>query len=211
MPIPQSPFGQDRQGSRHYADTKRCCAREATPKRSSDRRGESPPLQGRPVRRQDVDAGAKLAPQRKSEDLYYRSFCCECMCSGERFPGCTRQRRGFCRSFVPLISDWRSAYFVYRVHLKTANTPGQRAFSRCAAPFSLAIHKVFLRKNGWPNTKIPRCRSHFQFSDSLWGTLLWSEVPWGQSAPVRAGIGGFLHFCKLRSDAPVRIRRKHPR
>lgn len=35
MPIPQSPFGQDRQGSRHYADTKRCCAREVTPKRSN--------------------------------------------------------------------------------------------------------------------------------------------------------------------------------
>ena len=81
MPIPQSPFGQDRQGSRHYADTKRCCAREATPKRSSDRRGESPPLQGRPVRRQDVDAGAKLAPQRKSEDLYYRSVFAVSVCA----------------------------------------------------------------------------------------------------------------------------------
>ena len=105
MPIPQSPFGQDRQGSRHYADTKRCCAREATPKRSSDRRGESPPLQGRPVRRQDVDAGAKLAPQRKSEDLYYRSFCCECMCSGERFPGCARQGQVCPAGALPLISD----------------------------------------------------------------------------------------------------------
>ena len=81
MPIPQSPFGQDRQGSRHYADTKRCCAREATPKRSSDRRGESPPLQGGPVRRQDVDAGAKLAPQRKSEDLYYRSVFAVSVCA----------------------------------------------------------------------------------------------------------------------------------
>ena len=43
--------------------------------------GESPPLQGRPVRRQDVDAGAKLAPQRKSEDLYYRSVFAVSVCA----------------------------------------------------------------------------------------------------------------------------------
>ena len=54
---------------------------------------------------------------------------------------------------------------ITRVHLKTANTPKQRVFSRCAAPFFLEIHKVFLRQNGLPNGKIPRRWSYFPFSD----------------------------------------------
>ena len=33
------------------------------------------------MRRQDVDAGAKLAPQRKSEDLYYRSVFAVSVCA----------------------------------------------------------------------------------------------------------------------------------
>ncbi len=46
-------------------------------------------------------------------------------------------------------------YFTYntwpyfRVYLKTVNMPKQRVFSACCAPFSLVIHKVFLRKNGF--------------------------------------------------------------
>ena len=38
---------------------------------------------------------------------------------------------------------------IFRVYLKTVNTPKQRVFSACCAPFSLVIHKVFLRKNGF--------------------------------------------------------------
>ena len=34
-----------------------------------------------------------------------------------------------------------------RAYLKTVNMPKQRVFSACCAPFSLAIHKVFPRKN----------------------------------------------------------------
>ena len=77
------------------------------PRRSGAiRRDESSPLQGKPVRRQDVDAGAKLAPQRKSEDLYYRSFFAAYgMCSGERFPGCARQGQVCPAGALPLISD----------------------------------------------------------------------------------------------------------
>ena len=52
-----------------------------------------------------------------------------------------------------------------RVYLKTVNMPKQRVFSACGAPFSLAIHKVFLRKNGFIRRKIPRCWSYFRFSD----------------------------------------------
>ena len=52
-----------------------------------------------------------------------------------------------------------------RVYLKTVNTPKQRVFSVCCAPFSLAIHKVFLRKNRFIRRKIPRCWSYFRFSD----------------------------------------------
>ena len=52
-----------------------------------------------------------------------------------------------------------------RVYLKTVNTPKQRVFSVCCAPFSLAIHKVFLRKNGFSRRKIPRCWSYSRFSD----------------------------------------------
>ena len=53
----------------------------------------------------------------------------------------------------------------FRVYLKTVNMPKQRVFSACCAPFSLAIHKVFLRKNGFIRRKIPRCWSYFRFSD----------------------------------------------
>ena len=65
-------------------------------------------------------------------------------------------------------------YFTYktwpyfRVYLKTVNMPKQRVFSACCTPFFLAIHKVFLRKNGLPSTKIPRCRAHFQFLYPPW-------------------------------------------
>ena len=52
-----------------------------------------------------------------------------------------------------------------RVYLKTVNTPKQRVFSACCAPFSLAIHKVFPRKNGFIRRKIPRCWSYCRFSD----------------------------------------------
>ena len=52
-----------------------------------------------------------------------------------------------------------------RVYLKTVNTPKQRVFSACCAPFFLAIHKVFLRKNGFIRRKIPRRWSYFRFSD----------------------------------------------
>ena len=52
-------------------------------------------------------------------------------------------------------------YFTYntwpyfRVYLKTVNMPKQRVFSACCAPFSLVIHKVFLRKNGAQQAKNP--------------------------------------------------------
>ena len=52
-----------------------------------------------------------------------------------------------------------------RVYLKTVNTPKQRVFSVCCAPFFLAIHKVFLQKNDFIRRKIPRCWSYFRFSD----------------------------------------------
>ena len=52
-----------------------------------------------------------------------------------------------------------------RVYLKTVNTPKQRVFSACCAPFSLAIHKVFPRENGFIRRKIPRCWSYCRFSD----------------------------------------------
>ena len=62
-------------------------------------------------------------------------------------------------------------YFTYntwpyfRVYLKTVNMPKQRVFSACCTPFFLAIHKVFLRKNGFIRRKIPRCWSYFRFPD----------------------------------------------
>ncbi len=37
----------------------------------------------------------------------------------------------------------------------TVNMPKQRVFSACCAPFSLVIHKVFLRKNGFSRRKNP--------------------------------------------------------
>ena len=43
--------------------------------------------------------------------------------------------------------------FEIRVYLKTVNMPKQRVFSACCAPFSLVIHKVFLRKNGFIRRK----------------------------------------------------------
>ena len=52
-----------------------------------------------------------------------------------------------------------------RAYLKTVNMPKQRVFSACCAPFSLAIHKVFPRKNGFIRRKIPRCWSYCRFSD----------------------------------------------
>ena len=55
--------------------------------------------------------------------------------------------------------------FEIRVYLKTVNMPKQRVFSACCAPFSLVIHKVFLRKNGFIRRKIPRCWSYSRFSD----------------------------------------------
>ena len=48
-------------------------------------------------------------------------------------------------------------------YLKTVNTPKQRVLSRSAAPFSLKIQQVFLRKNGLHSGKIPRCWAYFQF------------------------------------------------
>ena len=162
MPIPQSPFGQDRQGSRHYADTKRCCAREATPKRSSDRRGESPPLQGRPVRRQDVDAGAKLAPQRKSEDLYYRSV--------------------FAVSVCAALHHFPLQYTKYSCGKMACPT---RKFLAVGHIFSFQIHS---------------------------GELCFGQR-FRRDKVRRFGpeLAAFLRPCNLRSDAPVRIRRKHPR
>ncbi len=53
-----------------------------------------------------------------------------------------------------------------RAYLKTVNTPKQRIFSACCAPFFLAIHKVFPRKNGFIRRKISRCWSYFRFSDT---------------------------------------------
>ena len=52
-----------------------------------------------------------------------------------------------------------------RAYLKTVNTPKQRVFSACCTPFFLAIHKVFLRENGFIRRKIPRCWSYSRFSD----------------------------------------------
>ena len=53
----------------------------------------------------------------------------------------------------------------FRVYLKTVNTPKQRVFSTCWAPFFLAIRRVFLQKNGFIRRKIPRRWSYFRFSD----------------------------------------------
>ena len=53
-----------------------------------------------------------------------------------------------------------------RAYLKTGKTPKQRGFFRCAAPFSLAIHQVFLRENDLPSEKIPRCWPYCWFSDT---------------------------------------------
>ena len=52
-----------------------------------------------------------------------------------------------------------------RVYLKTVNTPKQRVFSTCWAPFFLAIPRVFLQKNGFIRRKIPRRLSYSRFSD----------------------------------------------
>ena len=53
-----------------------------------------------------------------------------------------------------------------RVYLKTPNAPGQRAFLRCAASFFLEIRQYSCEKNVLRNAKIPRCRSHHEFSDT---------------------------------------------
>ena len=63
------------------------------------------------------------------------------------------------------IIESEKTFEILRVYLKTVNTPKQRVFSACCAPFSLAIHKVFPRKNGFIRRKIPRCWSYFRFSD----------------------------------------------
>ncbi|MEE0382308.1 MAG: hypothetical protein UDN35_08030, partial [Oscillospiraceae bacterium] len=55
--------------------------------------------------------------------------------------------------------DKRFSQAFLRAYLKTVNMPKQRVFSACCAPFSLVIHKVFLRKNGFSRRKIPRCWS----------------------------------------------------
>ena len=47
--------------------------------------------------------------------------------------------------------------------LPTANAPGQQSFLRCAASFSLKIRQYSCGKSVSHSTKIPRCRSHFQF------------------------------------------------
>ena len=41
-----------------------------------------------------------------------------------------------------------------RVYLKTVNTPKQRVFSTCWAPFFLQYPEVFLQKNGFIRRKI---------------------------------------------------------
>ena len=64
-----------------------------------------------------------------------------------------------------VISSITGRNWIIRVYLKTVNMPKQRVFSACCAPFSLAIHKVFLRKNGFSRRKIPRCWSYSRFSD----------------------------------------------
>ena len=43
----------------------------------------------------------------------------------------------------------------FRVYLKTVNTPKQRVFSTCWAPFFLAIRRVFLQKNGAQQAENP--------------------------------------------------------
>ncbi|MFQ9062530.1 MAG: hypothetical protein ACLR5X_13770 [Oscillospiraceae bacterium] len=53
-----------------------------------------------------------------------------------------------------------------RMYLKTPNAPGQRAFLRCAASFFLEIRQYSCEKNVLRNAKIPRCRSHHEFSDT---------------------------------------------
>ena len=64
-----------------------------------------------------------------------------------------------------VISSITGRNWIIRVYLKTVNMPKQRVFSACCAPFSLVIHKVFLRKNGFSRRKIPRCWSYSRFSD----------------------------------------------
>ena len=82
---------------------------------------------------------------------------------------------------------------LFRVYLKTVNMPKQRVFSACCAPFSLVIHKVFLRKNGFSRRKIPRCWSYSRFSDRPYffrGTIAYG----------RLDIEKRIAFCKVRSD-----------
>ena len=74
----------------------------------------------------------------------------------------------FQMSPVLLISPgltWKNYIFPFRVYLKTVNTPKQRVFSTCWAPFFLAIRRVFLQKNGFIRRKTPRRWSYFRFSD----------------------------------------------
>ena len=73
----------------------------------------------------------------------------------------------FAMNYVPKFGTLGTvqAEQVFRVYLKTVNMPKQRVFSACCTPFFLAIHKVFLRKNGFIRRKIPRCWSYSRFPD----------------------------------------------
>ena len=67
------------------------------------------------------------------------------------------------------IYDWLQKelnHYPLRVYLKNPNAPGQRVFSRCVRVIFSCNTSVFLRKNVLLRAKIPRCRSHREFSDT---------------------------------------------
>ena len=89
-----------------------------------------------------------------------------------------------------------------RVYLKTVNTPKQRVFSTCWAPFFLAIRRVFLQKNGFIRRKIPRRLSYSRFSDRPYlGASEYESLCGTHRRPVQPDAG---HRLRLPADPPAK-------
>ena len=56
--------------------------------------------------------------------------------------------------------SWLALWLCLGCILPTPTAPGQRVFSRCAAPFFLEIRQYSCEKTSCSAQKNPRCRSH---------------------------------------------------
>ena len=127
------------------------------------RRNESSPLQGRPVRRSDVGAGAfrSLTQVRRTVLLAEKPRLC--ICSGERFPVAPGEK-----PMTPLISSWNRRILFFT---------GQRALFQDGTSFSLRFPSYFLsgaRPAGM--LRRPGHRKNHRLTGPLPG-FLWRTAP----------------------------------